>query len=155
MSISEEHAVAFRRLCEEDIADLLPIEHEAYPDPWTQGMFRQELTNQTSHFHVARLGTDIVGYCGFWLALDEMHITKVTVAESYRRRGFGHTLLSWLLHHAEGLGANVARLEVRESNEAAQRLYASLGFVEIGRRKGYYTANNETAIVMSRTLRCG
>ena len=45
-------------------------------------------------------------------------------------------------------------LEVRESNDAAYRLYRQEGFREIGRRKGYYPAasGREDARVMALSL---
>jgi ribosomal-protein-alanine N-acetyltransferase len=48
-------------------------------------------------------------------------------------------------------------LEVRESNQTAQRLYARHGFAVIGRRKGYYAVPNaagqrEDAITMACAL---
>lgn len=153
MSVSEERALHYRRLDDEDIAPLVAADQEAYPDPWTHGMFGQEIQNGASHFYVARLGGEIAAYGGFWLVLDEAHITKITVLPQLRGQGFGRELLEWLLRRAESLGANVARLEVRESNAAARALYGAAGFREIGIRKGYYTQNNESAIVMSRPLR--
>jgi ribosomal-protein-alanine N-acetyltransferase len=153
MSVSEERALHYHRIQEEDIPALLAIEQEAFPDPWTQGMFRQEIDNPCSEFFVVRLDGHIAAYVGFWLVLDEAHITKVTVADAFRKQGLGREVLAWLLHRAEQMGANIARLEVRESNTAARALYAAANFTENGIRKGYYAQSNESAVVMSRTLR--
>jgi ribosomal-protein-alanine N-acetyltransferase len=43
----------------------------------------------------------------------------------------------------------VATLDVRLSNEDAQRLYLAFGFVEVGRRIRYYDDNDEDALVMT------
>lgn len=142
----------FVTLAHEHIPLLLPIEHEAYPDPWTHGMFRQEIENGASQFFVMRVGRDLVGYGGFWLLLDEAHLTKLTITEPYRRQGLGIRLMRYLLRHAEMLGATAMRLEVRESNIAALRLYEKLGFEEVHRRKGYYAKTDETAIVMAKSF---
>lgn len=153
MSVSEQRALQYRRISEADIPDLLMADQEAYPDPWTQGMFRQEVQSSVSEFFVARRDGEIVAYGGFWLALDEAHITKITVLPQHRGQGVGRELLEWLMARAEGMGANIARLEVREGNTAARALYTAAGFHPIGIRKGYYASNNESAVVMSRRLR--
>jgi len=153
MSVSRESAVKFARLRAEHIPNVLEIEHEAYPDPWKQGMFRQELTNASSYFCVAFREEELAGYGGFWLLIDEAHITKVTVARDFRGQGIGLQLMEHLLREAETRGANAARLEVREKNMRARQLYEGLGFDVVGARKGYYALTNETAIVMVKSLR--
>lgn len=152
MSISEKKIVRFLRLNAGHIETLLEIENEAYPDPWKHGMFRQEITNPTSFFCVVYMNGELAGYGGFWLMLDEAHITKVTIAQEFRRQGIGLELMRHLLREAIRQGANVARLEVREANLAARTLYEGLGFQEVGLRKGYYIKTNETAVVMVKTL---
>jgi len=152
MSVSERSRLEFVPLGIHHIPELLEIENEAYPDPWRQGMFRQEITNATSCFIVAFQEDDIVGYGGFWLLLDEAHITKVTVAAAHRGKGLGHELLVHLLEKARERGATCARLEVREHNAPARRLYERMGFQSVGLRKGYYAITNETAVVMAKNL---
>lgn len=151
MSVSTR--LEFHPLALGHISQLLEMENEAYPDPWKQGMFRQEITNATSFFCVGLLEGAIVAYGGFWLLLDEAHITKVTVGLTWRGQGLGRQLMAHLIEMAESRGANAARLEVREHNVPARRLYESLGFRAVGLRKGYYAKTNETAVVMAKTLR--
>ncbi|MBI2431689.1 MAG: ribosomal protein S18-alanine N-acetyltransferase [Candidatus Hydrogenedentes bacterium] len=153
MSVSEESRLHFLPLRPDHIPHLIEMEHEAYPDPWKHGMFRQEITNATSFFRVVYCDDVLVAYGGFWLMVDEAHITKVTVDRRYRGQGIGHELMMYLLEEAVTRGAHTARLEVRENNYAARRLYERLGFHSVGLRKGYYAKTNETAIVMARTLR--
>jgi [ribosomal protein S18]-alanine N-acetyltransferase len=150
MSVSSR--IDYVPLAPEHISHLLAIENEAYPDPWKQGMFRQEISNATSFFCVALREEEIVGYGGFWLMLDEAHITKVTVAEPWRGQGLGHELMVYLLEEALRRGAASARLEVREHNQPARQLYEQLGFRAVGLRKGYYAKTNENAVVMAKSL---
>lgn len=138
----------FERFSAAHLPAVLLLESQAYPDPWTQGMFRHELATPCSHLHVGLLGDELVAYAGFWLVLDEAHITRVTVAEQYRRRGYGRQVVEHLLRRAFTLGASLARLEVREGNEAAIHLYERLGFVPEGRRPGYYQRTGEDAVLM-------
>jgi len=152
MSVSEEHALEYQRLSRDHLDAILRLERASYPDPWTPGMFGQEIVGPNSHFFVAYRAGEIVGYAGFWLLLDEAHITKITVAEQHRRRGLGTVLMEFLSQRAIALGARTMRLEVRASNTAAQRLYHSLSFAEAGVRKNYYARVGEDALVMVRNL---
>ncbi len=148
----ESQDLRYVRLAREHVPLLLSLEQEAYRDPWTEGMFYQETHNGASQFFVAYRGESLVGYAGFWFAVDEAHVTKVTVVAKCRRQGLGVALMGFLEEHARSLGARTVRLEVRESNLAARRLYERLGYVQTGLRKGYYTRSKETAVVMSKRL---
>ncbi len=142
----------FERLSENHIAQLMPIELDAYPEPWTARMFRDETRNARSHFVVARLEGVLTGYGGFWLVLDEAHITSVTIKLDARGQGYGRELFEYLLDIAREAGSRIATLEVRDSNMPAQNLYRSIGFKQVGIRKGYYPKSGEDAIVMSARL---
>lgn len=142
----------FERLHEDHVPQLMPIERDAYPEPWTERMFRDEIQNARSHFYVARLDGELAGYGGFWLVLDEAHITSVTITCDARSQGYGRLLFEHLLDSARTAGARTATLEVRESNTPARTLYASMGFRRVGIRKGYYPKTGEDAIVMSSDL---
>jgi ribosomal-protein-alanine N-acetyltransferase len=152
MSVSESTALRFESIAAEHLDQILEIEVEAYPEPWTEGMFRDEIRNAYSHFFVAMLGDTLVGYGGFWQVMDEAHITSVTVRDTYRGRGFGRRLIEYLLHEAEAAGARIATLEVRVSNVRARNLYLQYGFRPVGLRKNYYPKSNEDAIVMLKEL---
>jgi len=145
-------ALTYEPLCEDHVAQMMPIELDAYPEPWTERMFRDEIRNPRSHFFVARLDGMLAGYGGFWLVLDEAHITSVTIKNESRALGYGRALFEHLLESARAAGAKVATLEVRESNTPARNLYASIGFSQVGIRKGYYPKSGEDAIVMSGNL---
>lgn len=152
MSISERTRLTYTPLSEAHIDDIMRIEIEAYPEPWTVGMFREEIRRDTSHFYVALLDNELIGYGGYWLTLDEAHITSVTVKNVYRRLGYGRELLLFLLDTAHQQGVIRFTLEVRESNQPARQLYQNMGFRDVGLRKGYYSKTSEDAIVMMKEL---
>lgn len=145
-------ALDFVPLTEEYLVEIMEIETEAYPEPWTIGMFREEIKSRRSHFFVALAGEELVGYGGFWLILDEAHVTSVTVRDTLRGCGYGREEMIHLLEVAAREDARVTTLEVRESNESARNLYTSLGFRVAGLRKGYYSKTNEDAIIMVKEL---
>lgn len=155
MSLPEPSPLFFSRLRLEYIPRIMLIEGQAYPEPWTYNMFRQELENECSYFCAMFQNDLMVGYGGFWLLLDEAHITRVTVIPELRGQGLARKLMFHLLEAAVDHGAVVARLEVRESNAPALALYERLGFLREGRRKAYYQRSNEDAIVMVKKLVSG
>ncbi len=91
----------------------------------------------------------VVGYCGFWVAADEVHISTIAVNPSFREQGIGQLLLVTAIEKALELGANLISLEVRVSNIAAQNLYRKYGFKVVGRRRRYYSDNREDALIMT------
>ncbi|MEE9202934.1 MAG: ribosomal protein S18-alanine N-acetyltransferase [Dehalococcoidia bacterium] len=91
----------------------------------------------------------LVGSAGFWRLYDEAHITTIAVRESHRRQGLGELLLHACIELAVSLRSRVVTLEVRASNHSAQTLYEKYGFQRSGVRRGYYTDNNEDAIIMT------
>lgn len=140
--------VIFARMLEKDILNVVAIERLVNPSPWSESSFRSELANPQAHYWVAQIGEALVGFAGFWLVIDEAHITNIAVHPDYQGQGIGKSLMSKLIEDAASKGAVCATLEVRKSNEKAIRLYESLGFVQSAIRKAYYPHNREDAIVM-------
>ncbi len=108
-----------------------------------------------SHAYIARVYRkkdsargDIIGYNFFWVVANEVHILNIAVEPAYQRQGLGRALMQFAFEVGQQQGADVALLEVRFSNTAAQQLYSRLGFHTIGVRKQYYSDNNEDAYVM-------
>ncbi|MFB0534808.1 MAG: ribosomal protein S18-alanine N-acetyltransferase [Anaerolineae bacterium] len=92
---------------------------------------------------------NILGYGGFWLMAGEAHISTIAVRPDWRRRGIGELLLVAMLERAVELGADLATLEVRISNVAAQGLYQKYGFAKVGLRPRYYSDRGEDALIMT------
>ena len=92
---------------------------------------------------------NILGYGGFWLMAGEAHISTIAVRPDWRRRGIGELLLVAMLERAVELGADLATLEVRISNVAAQSLYQKYGFAKVGLRPRYYSDRGEDALIMT------
>jgi len=91
----------------------------------------------------------VVGMAGFWIMVDEAHITTIATRYAYRRQGIGEWLLIAVLDKAMELKANVMTLEVRISNKPAQELYTKYAFKNVGVRRRYYTDNGEDALIMT------
>ena len=129
------------------------LEQQCFSIPWTREQLEAELPDGHHEFLVAEAGEKVLGYVGMMFVLDEGYISNVAVAPGYRRRGIGAALITELLRRAEALALAFVTLEVRESNVPAAALYESFGFAPVGRRKGYYDAPKEDAILMTRYLK--
>ena len=90
----------------------------------------------------------VTAYGGMLITVDEGQITNIAVHPDYRRKGLGAAILRSLLRHAKDAKLESVSLEVRVSNTAAIKLYEQAGFVEAGRRKGFYQKPTEDALVM-------
>lgn len=91
----------------------------------------------------------IIAIAGFWIMVDEAHITTLAIRNAYRRRGIGERLLIQIIEMAAQFKANVVTLEARVSNKQAQALYEKYGFQKVGIRRAYYTDNGEDAVIMT------
>ncbi|MGI6620779.1 MAG: ribosomal protein S18-alanine N-acetyltransferase [Bacillota bacterium] len=137
------------KMTTKDIDEVLAIERQSYPTPWSRNAFTSELTsNLYAHYFTARIDGTLVGYFGMWVFFDEAHITNIAVDPRFRRQGIGERMLRFAFSKARELGATKMTLEVRLSNHGAQNLYRKLGFQDRGIRKGYYSDTNEDAIIM-------
>ena len=138
---------------EHDLAAIHAIEVASFGDPWALDGFRDMLDHPRAKVIVAsEADGTVIGYAVAWYVADEAEIANVAVAPAARRRGIGAVLLDRILDIAATFGARSVFLEVRESNEAAQKLYESRRFAVAGRRKAYYRKPSEDALVMRRVI---
>ena len=136
-----------------DIVTIDTIEKETYPFPWSMNIFRDCL--QTGYVcRVLDTAQGLAGYAIISVGAGEAHILNLCIRRERRREGLGTLFLDRLMSEISALGVKRVILEVRPSNEAAQRLYEQAGFSRIGTRRGYYPAANgrEDALVLARPL---
>jgi ribosomal-protein-alanine N-acetyltransferase len=132
-----------------DLDAVAKIEVAAFADPWTRQAFEAALKERHARFRVARASHGaLIGYVIAWFILDEGEIANLAVVPTARRRGVARALLEEIIVEARESGLARLFLEVRESNAAAQALYASRGFEPIARRARYYRKPVEDAIVL-------
>ena len=140
--------VMIRRMTLADVDAVHAIETASFARPWTREDFIKEMTvNVCARYMVADVDGKIVGYAGAWMVLDEAHVTNVAVLPEMRRQGVGNKLMAGLMQYAANLGVAYMTLEVRRSNEAAKKLYHTMGFEYVGVRKRYYEDNGEDALI--------
>lgn len=149
-SVRDAH---IRPMTESDVTDVVTIERASYQFPWSEGIFRDCL--RVGYVcRVITVGKQVIGYGVMSVGAGEAHILNLCMDGAYRSRGLGRRLLEYLLERGAAAGMAEAFLEVRPSNAAAIRLYLSLGFEQVGTRRGYYQAvgGREDAAVLKLPL---
>ncbi|AXG05775.1 ribosomal-protein-alanine N-acetyltransferase [Haloplanus rubicundus] len=154
----ESADVTIRDAERSDLESVVAIERAAFDQPWPYTAFERFLGE--SGFLVAvkdrevghRPRTDtVVGYVVGDVTpnfgRDIGHVKDLAVADAARRCGIGRSLLVQSLAALAVDGAEVVKLEVRESNDPARTLYRDVGF-DVARRVSRYYRDGEDALVM-------
>ncbi len=136
-----------KKLTNEYVSAVAEIEKSCFSNPWDEKAIMAELDNQCSEIYIAVENGIAAGYANIYTVLDEMDIVRVAVLPEFRRKGVATDILNTVLAEKQG----TVYLDVRESNYPAISLYKSLGFVDTGVRKNYYTNPTENAVLMIRT----
>ncbi len=149
-------AVTVRLALIEDIAQVVEVERGIATAPhWNEGVYREIVADAGAGtgavrrcLYVACADGKVVGFAVGRVVAGEGEIESIAVGETMRRRGVGRLLLDAVVGWCRGGGAAMVELEVRAGGEAARRLYGNFGFVEMGRRRGYYEEPREDAVLM-------
>ncbi|MBO4473747.1 MAG: ribosomal protein S18-alanine N-acetyltransferase [Clostridiales bacterium] len=134
----------------EDLEEVHEIEIASFPDPWSVDSlwaFASDETVRTLVCASEEKTGELVGYYALQYVLDEAEIAIIAVKRKYRRQGLGRYLLDRIVEWAKEKEITKIHLEVRSENEAAVHLYRTYGFEEVGRRKNYYEAPRDDAIL--------
>jgi ribosomal-protein-alanine N-acetyltransferase len=150
--------VSIERMNEHDLVEVCAIEAMSDLSAWGWDAYHAEMQSPIDTIMlVARIRApaydyELAGFIVARLIADELHVNNVAVRAEFRGRGIGSALLQTTLGLAQGRQATIAQLEVRAGNEAAQKLYLRCGFEVVGRRRNYYRAPTEDALLMSLSL---
>jgi [ribosomal protein S18]-alanine N-acetyltransferase len=159
-------------------ADVIPVHHieqACYSTPWSEAAFHSLLEREYVLFRVLTVrepvgsppsasspssspsaaSAVVIGFGVLWWGGSEAELANLSVHPDWHGRGGGALLLDTLLAEAGLRGVEEVFLEVRESNQPARALYASRGFVPVGRRARYYEQPTEDALVLSCSLMAG
>jgi [ribosomal protein S18]-alanine N-acetyltransferase len=136
-----------------DLDRVTAIERAGALLPWARDTFENELSIPFSRSRVVELEEPqgVVGFVVWWRVVEEVHLLNLGVDPECRRTGFGRRLLHEVLRDAADAAASSVTLEVATGNAAAMCLYDSEGFIEVGRRKNYYSSGVD-ALTMKRNL---
>jgi ribosomal-protein-alanine N-acetyltransferase len=138
-----------------DLDDLLRLQASA-PEAaqWSRESLRQICAHSSESLLCATSEKEsLIGFILFRTVAGELEILNLVVDPAFRRRGVGMRLLGFVLRQAQAQGIRRIFLEVRQSNFAAQALYAANGFHVTGQRAHYYAQPVEDAVVLGRIVR--
>ncbi len=151
-----------RPMCRDDLLQIVAIELEATPSPWSGVQFEQSLEQHCCLvLYDTKVDTKVnsnivLGYAIVSTILDTAEVLNICISPEYQGRGLGSQLLTHLLNQLAD-DIEVVYLEVRVSNFRAIHLYHNKGFREVGQRRDYYPTEfgREDAILMNLTLSQG
>jgi len=147
-------SIAIDFMKKDDLDQVMAIEQASFSMPWSRNLFLSEFRSPSVSRLLVALAPDapvrtITGYLVFWLVAGEMHILNLATAPGSRKQGIARRLVLAGLMHGYSKNARRAFLEVRVSNEAARKLYSSLGFTGSSLRRDYYDDPVEDAVLMT------
>ncbi len=153
---SKGEGLFFRKMEVEDLEKVLSIAATDLSNPWSKNMFFEELSRPSSHCFVLferRHGywEELLGYICFRNLDGESELLSIAIAPGHRQRGLGKKLMEFYIDFCKQRGVKTFYLEVNPQNISALRLYQSLSYKEVGRRKNFYR-NQEDALVMERSI---
>ena len=142
-----------RQMEKSDIDGAVLVEEASFSQPWSKEDFAATLLLPYACYLVAAEKDDdgterIVGLCGMKNILGVGEISNVGVLPMRRRKGIARALLAEALRRGDALGVEAYTLEVHAGNAAAIKLYRSFGFAEEGRRRDFYSAPREDALIL-------
>ena len=143
-------AITVRRATADDLAALTALEAAVFSEPWSCAAVAAHLTGEHTVTLLAEEGGCPLGYLFGLLLPPEGELLRVAALPKARRRGIASALLQGFIDILNKNGVSVCFLEVREGNLAARTLYERTGFVTVGRRRDYYRAPREDALLMKR-----
>ena len=130
------------------VSQVAELEKLCFSDPWSEKSVASELDNKLAWWLVATDGDRVAGYVGSQTVMGETDMMNIAVHPDYRRRGLAEALVNALVEDLKKQESHCLTLEVRASNEAAQKLYEKLGFAQVGLRKNYYRNPKEDALIL-------
>ena len=134
-----------------DAAAFAAVHAASFPRGWGEDEFLGLIAERAVTADRVTSGRSLVGFVLSQLADDKAEILSLALAPAWRGRGLSRPLLDLHLRRLAGRSARAVFLEVDEHNVPACRLYARSGFIEVGRRQGYYDSG-ATALVLRRDL---
>ncbi len=138
-----------------EIAPALAALHEqAFDEPWSANEIATLMRSPGVFAFCASLAGKAAGFILCRVAADEAEVLTLAVAPAMRRRGVAGALLDEAMAAALASGARAVFLEVGTDNPDAEALYRARGFVEVGRRPGYFARPTGVvaALIMRRDL---
>lgn len=127
--------------------EIITIENNSFEKPWTRNQIIDDIqANIDSENWVFTLDGKVVGYIFGWIIQNEFHLHNIAVHHDHLRKKIGRKLIQHIISRVAGKNVNVILLEVSINNFSARKFYQSLGFVQTGMRKDYYSKGDDAIL---------
>ena len=127
--------------------DIIFIEKSAFNQPWTKNQFMNDIQSELDSENWVYVMDELVaGYIFGWITQNEFHLHNIAVHPNYLRKKIGQKLINHIISRVADQKVNVILLEVSVNNVSARKCYQSLGFVEVGMRKDYYSKGDDAIL---------
>jgi [ribosomal protein S18]-alanine N-acetyltransferase len=141
-------SIAVSEMRIQDLPEIQEIESISFSTPWSETLFRNELSKNISVCRVARVDGKMAGYLCGEVIIDEGHILNLAVHPEHQGKGIASHLIQEMLGIMRERNCRSVFLEVRISNEQARHIYEKFGFALLGERKDYYVSPVEDAVIL-------
>lgn len=142
-----------RKMTLEDLEAVTAIDESCFPVAWNTAQYTYELKeNDYAILYVLQQEEEIIGFIDFWITFDVCQLAKIAIHPSAQGKHYAHELMEKMIEDAQKAECETISLEVRVSNEKAQRLYRAYEFIEVNTRKSYYQDNGEDALVLVKAI---
>ena len=135
-----------RYATEQDTEDILKLEAECMPHPWSRDDIEALITDERKFALLAEEDGMTAGYIGISYVLDEAEVGNICVSADHRRRGLASALIDRTSEILKGLGVIRIFLEVESDNVGAIALYERCGFIRYSERKDYYGTGRDALL---------
>ena len=127
--------------------EIVAIENSSFEKPWSRKQIKDDIqANINSENWVFTLDRKVVGYIFGWIAQNEFHLHNIAVHPDHLRKKIGKQLIQHIISKVVDQKVNVILLEVSVNNISARKCYQSLGFVQTGIRKDYYSKGDDAIL---------
>jgi len=127
--------------------EIVEIENSSFKKPWKRSQLIEDIEdNIDSENWVFIKDEKVVGYIFGWIMQNEYHLHNIAVHPKYLRKNIGGKLINHIITRVADRQVNVILLEVSVNNVSARKCYQSLGFVEVGMRKDYYSKGDDAIL---------
>jgi ribosomal-protein-alanine N-acetyltransferase len=129
------------------IEDILSIERISFTRPWTRNQITKDLQNGfNSENWVYKLNGNVIGYIFVSKIEDQFHLNNIAVHPDFLGQKIGSSLIKHIIMRAKNRKVNIILLEVSINNITARKCYKSLGFIQVGIRKNYYSKGDDAIL---------
>ena len=127
--------------------DILSIERKSFTRPWTRSQIKKDLQNGfNSENWVYKLNGNVIGYIFVSKIEDQFHLNNIAVHPDFLGQKIGSSLIKHIIMRAKNRKVNIILLEVSINNITARKCYKSLGFIQVGIRKNYYSQGDDAIL---------